>query len=88
MAMATIKRRSRMPKSSFAIPSKRKYPVQDVAHARNALARVMQRGTPSERRQVKAAVKRRYPALARRSSVIATRTGSGLRVGQRRKRRR
>jgi hypothetical protein len=72
---------------SFAIPSKRKYPIPDVAHARNALSRVMQRGTPAEKRAVKAAVKRKFPALAKRSNVIPTRTGTGLRIGQRRRRR-
>lgn len=59
-----------MKRSQFAIPSQRKYPINDVAHARNALARVQQHGTPREKAQVKAAIKRKFPALAKRSSVI------------------
>jgi hypothetical protein len=55
-----------MRKSSFALPSKRKYPINDIAHARNALARVAQHGTPSEKRRVRAAVVRKYPSLKKK----------------------
>jgi hypothetical protein len=88
MATLTARGRKRIPRSKFALPKARKYPVHDLRHARNALARVMQSGTPTERRRVKAAVKRRYPALARRSSVIATKRGPGLRIRRRAKKRR
>lgn len=50
---------------NFAIPSERKYPIHDVAHARNALSRVAQNGTPEEKSKVKAAVHRKYPELAK-----------------------
>ena len=59
----TYKKRKSLPKKSFAIPGKRKYPIHDKAHARNALARVSAHGTPQEKRQVRAAVKRRYPGI-------------------------
>lgn len=59
----TYKQRKRLPKSAFAIPEKRKYPIHDIAHARNALARVSQYGTPEEKRRVRAAVYKRYPEL-------------------------
>lgn len=75
-------RRKQMKPSTFAIPSQRKYPIPDVKHARNAIARVRQRGTPAEQAKVFAAVKRKFPALAERSSVIPTRRGTGRRVGQ------
>lgn len=68
--MARIKSRKRMKSKTFAIPGKRKYPIPDLSHARNALARVSQYGTPAEKRAVKAAVKRKFPALAKRSKVI------------------
>ena len=55
--------RQKLPDSAFAIPEKRKYPIQDIAHARNALARVAQHGTPEEQARVRAAVYRRYPEL-------------------------
>jgi hypothetical protein len=71
-----------MKPSSFAVPGKKKYPVHDAAHARNAIARVQQHGSPSEKRAVFAAVRRRYPAIANRSKVIPTRSGPGRRYGQ------
>jgi len=64
--MAPIKKRSRVKAKTFAIPSKRKYPIPDKAHARNALARVAQHGTPAEQKKVKAAVKRRFPSIGRK----------------------
>ncbi len=59
----TYKARKGLPKSSFAIPEKRKYPIHDESHARNALSRVSAHGTPEEKRRVRAAVKRRYPGI-------------------------
>lgn len=63
MAQLTYQQRKRLPDSAFAIPSKRKYPIYDIAHARNALARVEQYGTSAEKAQVRRAVYRRYPSL-------------------------
>jgi hypothetical protein len=34
--------RKKLPKSKFAEPEKRKYPIEDKAHARNAKARASQ----------------------------------------------
>lgn len=75
-------KRSRMKPSSFAIPSKRKYPIGDQAHARNAISRVGQHGTAAEKRAVYGAVRRKYPSLAKRSTVIPTRGGTGRHHGQ------
>jgi hypothetical protein len=36
------KERESIPKSKFALPEERKYPVEDKAHARNAKARASQ----------------------------------------------
>lgn len=67
MARLSTFRRRRLPASEFAIPEKRpgpgSYPIPDEAHARNALARVAQHGTPEEKRRVRSAVHRRYPHL-------------------------
>ena len=56
-----------MPRSQFAIPSKApgsgSYPINDRSHARNALARVAQHGSPSQKARVRAAVRRRYPGI-------------------------
>lgn len=67
MAVLTTEGRKRLSARDFAIPDRRAYPIQDEAHARNALARVAAYGTPEEKRQVYAAVKKRYPGLWRRS---------------------
>lgn len=67
--------RDRIKAKNFAVPSKRsdtgegKYPIHDESHAKNALTRVDQHGTPSEKAQVYAAVAKKYPGLARHSSV-------------------
>lgn len=59
----TYQERKNLPRKDFAEPDKRKYPVEDKIHARNALARVSQHGTPQEKREVRAAVKKRYPMI-------------------------
>ena len=51
--------------SDFVFPKERRYPIEDLAHARNALARVAQSGSSSEQEKVRAAVFRRYPELKR-----------------------
>ena len=71
MAVLTSKGRKQLKKGSFAIPEERGYPIHDIAHARNALARVEQHGTPEQKARVKAAVRRKYPGLARRSAVLS-----------------
>jgi hypothetical protein len=71
MAVLTAQSRKKLKPGSFAIPSGRGYPIHDIAHARNALARVEQHGTPAEKAQVYAAVRRKYPGLARRSKVLS-----------------
>jgi hypothetical protein len=66
----TPKGREKVQTKNFAIPGKEKYPIHDLAHARNALVRVRTFGTPSEKSQVYSAVSKKYPALATRSEVI------------------
>ena len=39
MSKLTTKQRNKLPKSDFAEPGERKYPMPDKAHARNAKAR-------------------------------------------------
>lgn len=63
MAKLPYKKRKSLPKTSFAIPSQRKYPIHDRAHAANALARVSAFGTPAEKAQVRSAVKKKYPTM-------------------------
>lgn len=42
MAKLTTKARKKLPKSDFALPKSRKYPIQDKSHAANAKARAQQ----------------------------------------------
>ena len=84
MKLTTAKRKA-LPAKSFAVPKGRKYPIEDEAHANNALARVSQHGTPEEKAKVRAAVHRKYPAMGRESdgrygNDRTTRTGSMRRV--------
>jgi hypothetical protein len=55
--------RKKLEKSSFALPEQEKYPIPDIEHARNALARVTQHGSEAEKKQVRAAVEKKYPSL-------------------------
>lgn len=63
MAKLTSKQRNSLPKKSFAEPAKRKYPIEDATHARNALSRVGQYGTSAEKTKVRAAVQKRFPGI-------------------------
>lgn len=72
-------RREDLPSKAFAVPeskakkigveseiqgeAKGKYPIPDLKHARNALARVSQFGTPAEREAVRKKVYSKYPEL-------------------------
>jgi len=59
--------RKQIKKGNFATPAKApgsgSYPIHDIAHARNALARVSQHGSPAEKKTVEAAVYKKYPGL-------------------------
>lgn len=66
--LSTAQRRQ-IPRSSFAIPEKApesgSYPINDKAHARNALSRVSQHGTPEEKARVRRAVAAKYPGIGK-----------------------
>ena len=55
--------RKKLKKSSFALPEQEKYPIPDIEHARNALARVAQNGSEAEKKKVRGAVEKKYPSL-------------------------
>jgi len=72
LAELTTKARKSLKKSQFAVPSKRSksggsggYPIPDETHARNALARVAQFGSPAEKAKVRAAVKAKFPNIGK-----------------------
>ena len=69
MAKLTAKKRNALPTSAFAGPG-RSYPVQDASHARNALSRVSQFGSPALKAKVRAKVKAKYPSIGRRKTIL------------------
>lgn len=68
MGKLNAKNRRHLKRSSFAIPSQRRYPIPDLSHARNALARVSQHGTPAEKAMVRRAVVNKFPSLKKGNS--------------------
>jgi len=60
----SYKARKNLPKSQFVFPKQRRYPIHDLPHARNALARVAQHGTPAEKKAVRRAVCKKYPQIS------------------------
>jgi hypothetical protein len=58
--------RKRMAAKQFALPKQKKYRIDDLPHARNALARVSQHGSPAQKKAVRKAVTRKYPSLKRK----------------------
>lgn len=61
MAKLKAKTRNALPDSDFAGPD-RSFPINDPAHARNALARASQ-FHPELKAKIRAKVKRRYPNI-------------------------
>lgn len=73
MAVLSTAQRKAMPSSSFALPGKGtgpsgkgpgSYPIPDASHARNALARVSQHGSPAEKAAVRAKVRAKFPGIS------------------------
>ena len=60
MTKLTYEKRKELRKGDFVFPKTRRYPIEDAAHARDALARSS--GKP-EHATVVAAVKRKYPEI-------------------------
>lgn len=58
--------RKAMASTSFALPGQKKYRIDDIAHARNALARVAQHGTSTQQKQVRAKVTAKFPSLGKK----------------------
>lgn len=88
MAKLKASRRKKLPKSAFAYPSTRKYPIHDKAHARNALARAAQKGTSGTYAHVAAAVRKKYGssiAVGGKKRTTASRRKSSRRSSSRRK---
>jgi hypothetical protein len=63
LGVLSYKDRQKLPSSDFVYPDQKRYPIHDLAHARNALARVAQNGSSEEQAKVRAAVYRKFPEL-------------------------
>ena len=64
MAKLTAGKRNALPGKAFAGPD-RSYPVNDMSHARNALARVSQFGTDDLKARVRAKVHKKFPTIGK-----------------------
>jgi hypothetical protein len=62
MAKLNAAKRNRLPSKDFAVAG-RKYPINDKSHARNALARVSQHGTPEQKAEVRRKVHAKFPGI-------------------------
>lgn len=65
MAKLSTVERKKLPAKDFAGPD-RSYPVENESHARNALARVSQHGSPELKAKVRAKVKAKFPGIAQK----------------------
>lgn len=58
----TAKKRNSLPASDFAGPG-RSFPVNDMSHARNALARASQNAGPALKEKIRAKVHKKFPGI-------------------------
>ena len=65
MATLSAKQRRKLSDSKFCGPG-RTYPVPDISHARNALARIAQFGTEAEQARVRRCVEKKFPSLKKK----------------------
>lgn len=70
MKLTTAARKA-IPTKNFAGPD-RSYPIEDASHARNALARVSQHGSPALKAKVRARVRAKYPSIKLSSMARAS----------------
>lgn len=69
MAKLNANERNALPDKDFAGPG-RSYPIEDESHARNALARVSQFGSPEEKAKVRAKVHKKFPQIKSKKDRI------------------
>ena len=76
MAKLSYKKREKLPGKAFALKGRR-YPIEDRAHAKNALARVSQHGTAAEKAQVRRKVHGKFPDIGVSGLKTKTRKTAG-----------
>lgn len=75
----TTAQRNALPSSAFAGPN-RSYPINDASHARNALSRVAQFGSSTEKKQIRGKVHKRYPTIGKNRSPSSPVAGEVTRL--------
>src|SRR5262252_508406 len=90
MAVLSQAQRNKLPSKSFALPGKGEgpkgkgsgsYPIPDRGHARAALSRVSQFGSPAEKATVRAKVKSKFGMGGGMSGMSGMRGGAPSRGG-------
>jgi hypothetical protein len=66
MAQLTAAARSKIAPKNFALPGG-KYPIEDPNHARDALARVSEFGSPDQKAEVRSKVHAKYPNMGQQA---------------------
>ena len=74
MAKLSTAERKALPAGDFALPGRR-YPIENASHSRNALARVAQHGTASEKAEVRAKVKKAFPSISEKECAYHPKGG-------------
>lgn len=59
----TAARRNKLKSTTFALPAERKYPIDTIGRARNALARAAQFEDAATQAKIRRAVYKKYPSL-------------------------
>ena len=62
--------RDALPSSEFVFPKQRKYPIADISHARDALARASGSHNPAIKHKVFMAVYRKFPQLRKPGTAL------------------
>ncbi len=80
----TAKGRKALPKSDFAVPSKRTdgggkggYPIENKGHAKAALARADEFGSPKLKAEVREKVERKFPGMEVKGKEPSNLPGKG-----------
>jgi hypothetical protein len=68
MAKLKAASRNKLPGKDFAGPD-RSYPIEDKAHARDALSRASANASPKEKAEVRRKVEAKFPSIKQKSSA-------------------
>jgi hypothetical protein len=77
MAKLSTSARKNLPSSDFAL-GKGRYPIENKSHARNALARVSEFGSPAEKAKVRAKVAKKFPGIGKKKKKSMPFYGSSV----------